>query len=599
MTDRRHDRGVVLSRQRDSTTPAWFRATAVRFADHVAVRDDTRALTYSALAHRVEVTANALRDKGIEQGDLVALCAARSADLVIAVLAVMAAGAAPAPVDASQARSRAKETIAELRPKLTLADHDGRAVVPDATPLDDLLNAAPEPTEPSTPSANDLAYVLHTSGSTGKPRPVFVPHGALANRIAWAQATYPLGPGDAVLHAGSMIYDFSFWDVLAPLCCGATVVIAPEGVEAEPTALAELIVAQQVTAAHFIPTLLTEFLGGTDGSALRHLRLMFCGGEALSADLARRLRAATSGRIFNQYGPTEACIDVLAWELPDRDLAAESVPVGRPISGVTAHLLGADAKPVPVGQPGVLYVGGECLAWGYRDMGAATAAVFVPDPTGREPGARLYCTGDLMRARPDGAFEFIGRADNQLKIRGVRVEPGEVEAAVQAHPQVRQAAVVPVRDRRGEPSLAAHLVGTDGPVDQGGLRRFLAERLPSVALPSYYRHHRSLPKLASGKVDRSALAGLAVEPAQSTEGENDQPETPTQARLAIIWAEVLGVADIGRSSDFFELGGQSLLAMRLIARVRKQFKVRIPARVIFDAPTPETFGALLDMAVSQ
>jgi amino acid adenylation domain-containing protein len=559
---------MSVSRRRDSgaTVVDAVRAAIDRFADHVAVIGENGAATYRELGVDVRRTAAALRARGIGPNSVVALDLERSPALVTTVLAVLETGAAVAPVDPRR--------TPDLRPTLLLSDGDQLA----ATPNDDEV----------FPTADDLAYLLHTSGTTGRPKPVLVPHSALAHRIEWGQRLYPLGPGDRVLHSGSLLFDFAFWEVLAPLCHGAAVVVAPDTAEAEPQRLARFIAEHGVTAAHFVPSLLAEYLAATDGTGLAGLRHVFCGGERLSAELAARLLAATPATVFNQYGPTEACVDVLASQLHADEVAAGIVPIGTPPSEITVHVLTADGVPVADDEPGLLFVAGPCLAWGYRGMGAATAEAFVPDPT--TPGARMYRTGDLVRRRDDGRLEFLGRADSQLKIRGVRVEPADVEHALAAHPGVTAAVVLPA----GPDHLVAHLAPTGQ--DHEALRAHLAERLPPAAVPTWFVEHTDLPRLPSGKPDRAALAAIDPRPAVAAD---DQPDTDTERQLARLWADVLGLPEVGRTADFFRLGGQSLLAMRLIARVRVQFGIRVPARTIFDAPTVERFGQVIDGALAK
>lgn len=594
------------STDRAGTVVGWFRTAVARFADRVALEDGDQTMTYAELDAAVRRARRALARRGVRSGDRVVLPTARSAHLAIGVLATLDLGAAVAPVDLDGPRERGLRLLAEIGPRLVLTGHDVRPTalrgeapeVPLATVIDDGGDGdssaecdSEADARPCAPRPEDLAYALPTSGSTGHPKVVAVPHAPLANRLRWAQRRYPIGPGDTVLQLGSLAFDFTFWELLAPLCAGATVAIAPEQVEAEPDALADVIEATGTSVLHFIPSLLAEFLAKGRASCLERVRLVLCGGEVLTAQVARRLRRATPSQVFNQYGPAEACIDALFHEVGGRDLAEDNVPIGLPIDGVGATVLNERCAPATGAEAGELALAGACLAWGYVGRPAATAEAFVPDPNG-PPGARTYRTGDRVRRRADGLFEFLGRMDDQVKIRGVRVEPAEVESALMGHPSVRHAAVVAAPGADG-PSLVAHVVGgTGGDTDR--LRAYLADLLPAAAVPARYVWHTSLPRLASGKVDRIALSrevGYERAPGPSA---SDQPETATERRLAEIWTDVLGVANLGRSADFFALGGNSLLAMRMLARVRKRFGVRVPVRAIFEGSTLTAFGKAVD-----
>ncbi|MEV6632773.1 non-ribosomal peptide synthetase [Actinoplanes sp. NPDC051470] len=581
------------------------RAVADSQPDAIAITDGLDRVTFAGLIAEAERIGSALRGLGVTPGSVVAICAERSVRQVVTALGVFAAGAAIAPFDVRAAAATTRRSVERLRPALAVADEEGRAVLPDAVALDDLgrpggsdVGAGPSNQAPGT-----LAYVLHTSGSLGRPKPVLIPHSAVANRFAWGQTRYPLGPDDVVAYYGSLVFDCTFWVVFAPLCFGSTLLVAPPGIEAEPEKLADLVVRHDVTVMHFVPSLLREFLAGGGGPGLAGLRNVLIAGERLTGDLVGEVFAASSGQVFNQYGPTEACIDILTWPLRPGDTDADAVPIGRPIDGVSAHVLDDRGEPVPDGVPGELHVGGVCLAWGYGASGGATAAAFRPDPFSGVPGARLYRTGDLVSRRPDGVMEFLGRVDHQVKIRGVRIEPSDVEHALVQHPGIAQAAVVAVPGVGERMSLAAHVVPLSEPPKAADLRRFLADHVLSAAVPGTFAFHTDLPRLASGKIDRRELLRLSAEEEAATrptaqEAEpHEPPRTASERKIAEIWESLFGVTGLGRSADFVALGGQSLLAMRMIARVRAAFDVRIPARSIFDATTVRAFALVVDDAV--
>lgn len=583
----------------------WLREAAGLYPDRPAVVAQDWVVSYRELEHRVAACAAGLRGLGARGGDLIAVSTARSIDLLAATLAVLRINAVICPVDLGQAPGRARHMLANLRPNLIVADADEAAIVSSAVPVSSLArypagDEAPDLTGQTLPSGQDLAYVVHTSGSTGQPKAVAMPHEALAARIAWTQRRYPIGVGDTLLYAGSLTYDIWFWDIFAALCFGASIALAPPGLEAEPARLAEFISATRVSAMHFTPSLLAEFLNVADPARLTSVRYAFCGGERLPADLARRMLNSIPGRLFNRYGPAEACLYVIDHEVSEPDLANESVPIGQPISGVTTSVLDDRGMPVSRGDPGVLHIGGTGLAWGYLGTSARTAEAFIPDPLAPEPGARVYRTGDVVRQRPDGLFEFLGRADDQVKVRGVRLELAEIEDALRRHPAVSAAAIT-VDPAGVPPVLVAHVVATGSSDDE--LRSYLADQLPSAAIPARFIRRLSLPKLANGKTDRASLSNSALLDEVASPDERAAvpaaPLTQTEQQIAEIWSEVLGVQPVGRSGHFFELGGQSLLAMRMVARIRRRFGIRIPARTIFDAPTVEHFSALLDTMLTK
>ncbi len=573
----------------------WLREAAELYADQPAVIGHDGVVRYQELERRVATLAAGLRGLGAHRGDLIAVSTARTVSLLAATLAILRINAVICPVDLD-VPERARQMLARLRPCMILAEEDELVTVPGAVPVSALArqwagDEAPGMPEQAAPRGQDLAYVEHTSGSTGQAKAVAVPHGALANLIAWTQRRYPIGVGDALMYAGSLAYDICFWDILASLCFGAAIALAPPGVEAEPARLAEFISGTRVSALHFTPSLMTEFLDTADPAHLTSVRYAFSGGERLRPDLARRMLGSIPGRLFNRYGPTETCIYVTDHEVSARDLASESIPIGRPIWGVTARVLDRRGFPVTPGQPGVLHLGGTCLAWGYLGTSARTAEAFIPDPWSEDPGARIYRTGDVVRQRPDGLLEFLGRADDQMKIRGIRLELAEIEDALLRHPAVSAAAVTATAGPQ-QPVLVAHLVGAGASDDD--LRSFLADRLPLAAIPARFIRRTSLPKLPNGKTDRASLSSIAPSGERAGVPGQALPLTETEQQIAEIWSEVLGADAVGRSGHFFELGGQSLLAMRMIARIRRRFGIRIPVRTIFDAPTVEGFSALLD-----
>nr|QEO74316.1 AMP-dependent synthetase and ligase [uncultured bacterium] len=485
------------------------------------------------------------------------------------------------------------------------------------------------------------AYVIYTSGSTGQPKGVVVTHHNIVNHLRWRQHAYPLSPADAFLHKAPPGFDIAVWELFAPLSAGARSVLAEPGGQRDAGYLAGLMAAGGVTVAHFGPAMLgavagEEALGGCVG--LRHV---FCGGEPLTGGLARAFtRRARWARVHQQYGPTEATVDATAWEWTGRGddeggegdggdgasviagvrvgegraveggrggesgvgvrdvggVGGEGVrlPIGRPIANTQAYVLDRHLEPVPVGVAGELYIGGAGVARGYLNRPALTAEKFIPDPFSPEPGARLYRTGDVARWLSDGELVFVGRADEQVKLRGFRVEPGEVEAALEAHPSVDKAVVVMREDTPGDPRLVAYLVGVAGGEAAGAseLRRHLAVTLPEYMIPSAFVVLDALPLTPNGKVDRRALPkpDASGEPARGYVA----PRTPTEEMLCGMWGEVLGVERVGVEDNFFELGGHSLLATRLFWRLHETLQVNVPLRALFEHPTVSALSPLVE-----
>ncbi|MER6156419.1 amino acid adenylation domain-containing protein [Streptomyces sp. NPDC001868] len=560
------EREAVLVRWNDTghdvpatTLPELFRAQVARTPDALALVDDEQRLTYAELDARVERTARVLAGLGVGPERTVAVALPRSVDLVVALLAVHRAGGAYLPLDADQPRERIALMLEEARPV---------CVVEDALP-EGAEGELPTVYAPSSP-----AYVIYTSGSTGRPKGVVVPHEGIVNRLLWMQDAYGLGPDDRVLQKTPSGFDVSVWEFFWPLITGAALVVArPEG-HKDPAYLAELIREQGVTTTHFVPSMLQVFLEEPAAARCTGLRRVMCSGEALPSPVAERFHEVLSAELHNLYGPTEAAVDVTAGQVVP---GADRVVIGRPVWNTRTYVLDASLRPVPPGVPGELYLAGVQLARGYLDRPGLTAERFLADPYGG-PGARMYRTGDLARWLPDGTLDFLGRTDHQVKIRGVRIEPGEIEAVLARHGSVAHAVVVPHEQR-----LVAYVVPAAGAVTEPtALRDHTAAALPEHMVPAAVVVLDALPLTPNGKLDRRALpvpdfsAGL---------GTGGRARDPREEILCGLFADVLGVDRVGIDDDFFVLGGHSLLAMRLVAGVRAAFGAEVSLRTVFDAPT--------------
>ncbi|MEV7071813.1 amino acid adenylation domain-containing protein [Streptomyces sp. NPDC093990] len=575
--------------------PERFAEQAFRTPHAVAVVDGERAVTYDELDRASARMARLLADLGAGPETLVGVSLPRGAGLVVALLGVWRAGAGYVPLDPAQPTARLASLIRESGAGLVLAGPEleetvagagARRVDPDAaSELPDAKGASP------AADPDGVAYAIFTSGSTGKPKAVAVTHAGIANRVGWTVERHALGAGDRVLQKTTVGFDAAGWEIFAPLVGGGTVVLAPAGAERDPAGLLRAVAEHGITVLQVVPSVLRLLVEEGDWSGCGSLRLLFSAGEALHAELVARVRelAGPELEVWNTYGPTECSIDVTAFAA-DPAVTSGPVPIGRPLPGLKVLVLDPSGAPVPVGVPGELYVGGVGVARGYAGRPELTAERFVPDPY--ESGARLYRTGDQVRWRADRTLEYLGRLDHQVKVNGVRIEPGEIEAALAAHPSVTGAVVVPYEGEDGGKRLAAHLT-TDGPAPGSAeLRVFLAERLPESHVPSFFHVLDAFPLLPSGKADRAALPTPAELTAVARAG-SVAPRDAAEELVAGVWAELLGREQVGALDDFFALGGTSLQLTRLAARLRAASGEKISLRGLFGATTVEAQARLL------
>ncbi len=540
-------------------------AQAARTPQAPAVVWGDRTLSYAVLVERARGVAGALQAAGVVRGDVVGLAAERCEALLPALLGIVLSGAAWCPLEPGQP-SRRLEAMAQDAGLRVVVCGPGLAAPAGcrAVAIDAAAAAGPLPEL----GGADGAYVLFTSGSTGRPKGVAVSHAAIVNRLGWMQRAYPIGPGERVLQKTPLGFDVCVWELFWPLVVGAAVVVAPPGAHRDPEALAEQMRRHDVGVLHFVPSMLRAFLeaAGIEDRCGRP-RLVFASGEALTADLVAAWRGRFAVPLHNLYGPTEAAVDVTAWTCGAAEEAGE-VPIGRPVDNVVARVLDGGMRRVPVGVQGGLWLGGVQLARGYAGAPGLTAEAFRPDPFGA-PGERLYRTGDVAAWRADGALVYRGRADAQVKLHGVRIETGEVEAALLAHPGVREAAVRLVEDR---------LVGWVAPGVPEDIEAFLAARLPAPMRPGVLVAVARMPLTASGKLDRRAL----VLP-EADQRAGIAPRDAREAALAAIWAGVLG-REAGVTDDFFRLGGDSIRGLQVVARARRA-GLLLPADAVFRHPT--------------
>jgi amino acid adenylation domain-containing protein len=542
--------------------------------------------SYAELDARAAGLAHRLRELGAGPDERVALLVGRNADLPAAVLGVLRAGAAYLPIDPATPARRVGEILADAGAVALVTDAArlaglDRPPSPPTVVLDraDPLPARQDPGEGPGHSPDNLAYVIYTSGTTGTPKGVMVEHHSVVDFVDAIREAYRITAADRVLQFASLAFDVSVFDIFAALTSGATLVIVDDDTRRDPGRLAAALREHRVTVAELPPAILPML----DPADLPDLRLLSLGGEPFAGSLAAPW-TARGVSVFNGYGPTETTVAVTLAECPGE--WPDNPPIGRPMANHQALVLDAAGQPSPIGVAGELCIAGPGVARGYLGRPGLTAERFVRNPYGDESRERMYRTGDLARWRPDGALEFLGRVDRQLKVRGYRVEPQEIEAVLADYPGVRAVVVEPYDRPEQERELAAYLQvdGADEPgVSQ--LRAFLAERLPPYLVPAYYVTLPELPRTRTGKIDRAAL------PAPGGERPNlgsayEAPRDEIEKVLAEeIFAPLLEVSNVGVLDNFFELGGSSLAATRLLARITSTFGVRVDLADFFDEPT--------------
>jgi amino acid adenylation domain-containing protein/non-ribosomal peptide synthase protein (TIGR01720 family) len=552
--------------------------------ERIALMWDGGQLDFAELHGQANRLAHYLRDKGVGPDVCVAIAVERSPQLLIGLLAIIKAGGAYVPLDPDYPAERLAYMLNDSGAELLLTQTgllerlpaaDGvSAIAMDALHLDGW---------PSHPPGlhlhgDNLAYVIYTSGSTGQPKGVGNTHAALAERLQWMQDTYRLNDTDVLMQKAPVSFDVSVWECFWPLITGSRLLLAGPGEHRDPQRIAQLVQTYGVTTLHFVPPLLALFIDEPLSAGCTSLRRVFSGGEALPAELRNRVLAHLPAvQLHNRYGPTETAINVTHWPCTAAD--GERSPIGRPLGNVVCRVLDADLNPVPAGVPGELCISGIGLARGYLGRPGLTAERFVVDPLG-EPGARLYRTGDRARWTSDGVIDYLGRLDQQVKLRGFRVEPEEIQARLLAQDGVAQAVVV-VRETVAGAQLIGYYTTTDCSEDidaqTARLKTALAAELPEYMVPAQLMRLDEMPLSPSGKLDRRALP----EP-QWQASEHVAPVTALEQQIAGIWREVLGLAQIGLRDDFFALGGHSLLATQIISRTRQACDVELPLRALFE-----------------
>ncbi|MEN5041461.1 amino acid adenylation domain-containing protein [Stenotrophomonas sp. TWI1149] len=565
---------AALITARMAATPT---ATAVVFGAH--------QLSFAELEQRSRALALQLQAQGVGREARVVVALPRSLELIIALVAVLRAGGAYLPVDLAHPDERLARILRSAQPVCVLALAEDRARFPGTPVLDPAQwQRHNDATLTIVPQPDDAAYVIYTSGSTGEPKGVLIEHRAIVNRLEWMREQYAIQPDDRILQKTPATFDVSVWEFFLPMISGATLVVAPPEAHRDPLALAALIRQQAITTLHFVPSMLAAFLAAPAARGLQ-LRRVFTSGEALDAALRDRFHATAQAELHNLYGPTEAAVDVSFWPASQDDTSAP-VPIGHPVWNTRLYVLDAVMQPLPPGVAGDLYLGGVQLARGYLGRDDLTAERFLPDPF--VAGGRLYRTGDVARWREDGAVEYLGRSDHQVKLRGLRIELGEIDAALRSAPGVTRAEVLLREDRPGEPRLVAYL-NAGGPALET-LRGHLANRLPDYMVPAAFVALEHWPVTANGKLDRAALPA----PAQAS-ASGVAPRGATEQALAALFAETLGLSTpVSADADFFALGGDSLSAVHLLLAIQQRWRCDLGLGAVFAAPTVAALAARID-----
>jgi len=597
---------------RDLCLSGLIEQQVARTPDAVAVAFHDWEWTYRELEDHANAVAALLRSSGVEAGTLVGLCVDRSPHMLAALLGIHKTGSAYVPLDPAFPSERLAFMLADSAAPILItqssltgifSDYSGKMIL-----LDEPLNSGlPAPGDRAGATLtvrflsdgarshavpDDLAYVLYTSGSTGKPKGVMIPQRALVNFLLSMQKQPGLGVDDTLLAVTTLSFDIAGLELYLPLVSGAKVVIASRETASDPGLLMKEIERVQATVMQATPAT-WRMLIEAGWSGKPDLRIL-CGGEALPRDLARQL-LERGCELWNLYGPTETTIWSTIYRVEQAHLdrlQGEIVPIGRPIANTRVYVLDSHLQSIPPGVTGDLYIGGEGLSLGYLNRPELTAERFIPDPF--TPGSVIYKTGDLARSLPDGNLAFLGRSDQQVKVRGYRVETGEVEAALAEHPALQQAVVLARPGNSSEAELIAYVVpaGDQEQVNAGQLRAFLRHRLPEYMLPSRFINLDAIPVTPNGKVDRRALSAVKLT-RLAQNADYVPPRTAEEQAIAAICAEVLNVERVGLYDHFFDLGGNSLLATRLVFQLQEHFQVRLPLVRLFETPTVAGLAAAL------
>ena len=583
----------------DVTIHKLFEEQVERTPHNIAAVFEDTLLTYQDLNKKANSLAKLLREKGVSRDTIVGIAVVRSIEMIVGIMAILKAGGAYLPISPGYPEDRIRYMLEDSGAGILLINSMDSVQLPLVNGIEmlDLADDSNYLKDGSNPeninNSRDLAYIIYTSGSTGKPKGVMIEHRSLVNRLNWMQKKYPIGENDTILQKTPYTFDVSVWELLWWSMVGAKVCFLTPGGEKDPKEIVEAIDKNKVTTMHFVPSMLNIFMDyieeGIDTDRLKSLKDVFASGEALTVQQVKRFyRSIKNVKLHNLYGPTEAAIDVSYFDCPS-DGELETVPIGKPIDNMNLYVLGSNNMLLPVGIAGELHIAGDGLARGYINRPELTDEKFVPNPF--KPGERMYKTGDLARWIADGNIEYLGRMDHQVKIRGLRIELGEIEARLSEHPKIKETVVVVRENRNNEKYLSAYIV-SDEAISTSELKEFLAQQLPEYMVPAYFTRLDRIPLSHNGKIDRKALPEPDTD--RNIGVEYEAPSGRIEELLVNIWQDILGVEKVGTQDSFFDLGGNSLNATTLSARIHKEFNVEIPLREIFLQKTVKKLAEYID-----
>ena len=587
---------TLVDYPKEQTLQALFEAQVEKNPDATALVFDDQTLSYRELNAKANQLAHYLVEQGIKPDSLVALCLERSLEMLITIFAILKAGAAYLPLDPENPPERLHIILDTAKPGYLFCLDSLQSVLAPLfagklitlSQMKELLTQEKNKNNlKHKQSASTMCYTIFTSGSTGTPKGVANIHSAVVNRLLWMKDYNKVTEHDVILQKTPYTFDVSVWELFVPLLCGSKLVIAKPNGHKDPAYLADLINQQGITLLHFVPSMLASFLNEPSISLRPEIkRRIVVSGEALTQEINDRLFAKLNAELHNFYGPTEAAIDVSFYPCEPQQ-KNYTVPIGKPIWNAQLYILDDQLTPTGIGIPGELYIAGVGLARGYLNRPDLTAERFIANPFSTKPGARMYKTGDLCRYLPDGNIEYLGRLDHQVKIRGFRIELGEIEASLQQHPTIKEAVVLAREDIPDEKRLVAYMVFKEGAsLSNEELRAFLKQNLPDYMVPAAFVSLEKMPLTSSGKLDRKALPAPEYKATHAFVAPRDELEQT----LCQIFQDVLHLEKIGIMDNFFELGGNSLLATQITAHIRRDLKLEIPLRTLFEKMTVAEFS---------